>query len=86
MNLLALLSCRYREPVRFTPAALADAAESAGRATDSGNTSGYPAAVQELTDLAPVPETATTAAQQAEAQADVSALDSFFNTPALTPN
>jgi hypothetical protein len=33
-----------------------------------------------------VPETATTAAQQAEAQADVSALDSFFNTPALTPN
>ena len=47
---------------------------------------GYAAAEKELTALAALPETAATRAQQAEAGADVAALDGFFKTPGLTPN
>ena len=53
------------------------------RAADAA---GYAAAIRELTDLASIPETGDTAAQMAQAQADVAALDRFFGTPGLTPN
>jgi hypothetical protein len=52
---------------------------------DTGN-SGYTTAVSELMALAAIPETDTTPQQQAEAQTDITALDTFFNTPGLTPN
>jgi hypothetical protein len=41
--------------------------------------------IQELDQLASIPATDATPAQQAEAQTDVTALDTFFNTPGLTP-
>lgn len=52
----------------------------------AGGGSGFPAAVRELTDLASIPETGTTKAQQAQAMADVAALDRFFKTPGLVPS
>jgi hypothetical protein len=50
---------------------------------DGGNTSGYPTAIAELNDLASMPETDAAAAQMADAQADINALDVFFDTPGL---
>lgn len=46
---------------------------------------GSSAAVKELTNLASIPETGTTPAQQAQARADVAALDRYFGTPGLVP-
>jgi hypothetical protein len=43
----------------------------------------YAAAVQELMNLASIPETGLTSAQMAKAHADIRALDSFFGTPGL---
>ena len=57
---------------------LANAASSAGPQSAS-----YMTAVQELHQLAALPETSETATQMAEAQQDTSALDSFFGTPGL---
>ncbi|MCU4185959.1 hypothetical protein K6U06_16430 [Acidiferrimicrobium sp. IK] len=52
-----------------------------GETVDPGNTSGYPAAVGELVQLAGLPETGDTPAQMALAKSDIAALDSFFATP-----
>jgi hypothetical protein len=49
-------------------------------------TGGYSSAIRELMELAALPETGTTPAQQAEARTDLTALDKFFGTPGLTPN
>jgi hypothetical protein len=54
-----------------------------GETEDGGDTSGYAAAAAELNDLAALPDTDATPAQQAEYQSDVQALDAFFNTPGL---
>jgi hypothetical protein len=51
---------------------------SLGQRTDGGDTSGYPAAIFELIQLASIPETDVTPAQSAEADTDVSALSVFF--------
>jgi hypothetical protein len=48
-----------------------------------GNTSGYQMAVQELQQLASLPETGDTAAQMAEAQNDIGNLNTFFGTSGL---
>jgi hypothetical protein len=50
-----------------------------GEGVDPGNTSEYPTAVQELLQLASIPEMDVTSAQDAEAEADTTALTSFFN-------
>jgi len=42
--------------------------------------------IAELNQLANLPQTGDTSAQMAEAQADVTALDKFFNTPGFQPN
>lgn len=47
---------------------------------------GYAAAEKALMELAAIPETGTTRAQQAQARADVALLDGFFKTPGMTPN
>jgi hypothetical protein len=60
-------------------AGLLQAAES----TDSGNTSGYQVAANELRDLATLPDAQQTPAQNAEYHHDIDALNSFFNTPGL---
>jgi len=52
-----------------------------GERVDPGNTSGYPAAIEELNQLASIPEMDATPTQNAEGSADVAALTSFFNTP-----
>lgn len=49
----------------------------------SAGNSGYGTAVAELTYLAHLPATNDTAAQRANAQSDVRALDTFFGTPGL---
>jgi hypothetical protein len=51
-----------------------------GQSVDPGDTSSYPAAIQEFGQLASIPEMGVSAAQQAEAVADVTALDAFFGT------
>jgi hypothetical protein len=56
------------------------------QAADDLRGSGYPGsgtAVDQLTYLASLPPTNNTPAQQANAHADVQALDSFFGTPGL---
>ena len=58
----------------------------AARDLQAAGGSGSAAAVRALKALAAIPETGTTHAQQAEARADVAALDSYFRTPGLTPN
>jgi hypothetical protein len=50
-----------------------------GEGVDPGTTSGYPAAIAELNQLANIPEMDVTPAQSAEASADTSALTSFFS-------
>src|SRR5580658_7833896 len=57
---------------------LANAAPSAGSQSAS-----YMMAVQELQQLASLPETSETPTQMTEAQQDTSALNSFFGTPGL---
>lgn len=47
---------------------------------------GYAAAEKALTELAALPETGTTRAQQAQARSDVAVLDGFFKTPGMVPN
>lgn len=42
--------------------------------------------IAELKQLASLPPTGDTPAQVAEGQADVTALDKFFNTPGFQPN
>jgi hypothetical protein len=42
--------------------------------------------IAELKQLASLPPTGDTSAQVAEGQADVTALDKFFNTPGFQPN
>jgi hypothetical protein len=42
--------------------------------------------IAELNQLASLPPTGDTPAQTAEAQADVAALDTFFNTPGFQPD
>jgi hypothetical protein len=49
-----------------------------GESVDPRNTSGYPGAIQELSQLASIPEMGDTAAQTTESVADVDALDAFF--------
>jgi hypothetical protein len=49
----------------------------------AGNPSGYIAAINELKDIASIPETDTTPAQQVEFQSDAEELDAFFGTPGL---
>jgi len=56
--------------------------QAAGDLQASGN-SGYATAINELTYLAGLPATNDTSEQQATAQSDVQALDSFFGTPGL---
>jgi len=53
-----------------------------GEQTDT-NTSGYPVAINELTQLASLPDAMLTVEQQAEFNTNVSALDTFFDTPGL---
>ena len=75
-------------PVRATSAAQGqywDEAETSlqhGEQTDT-NTSGYPAAINELSQLASLPDAMLTTQQQSEFSTDVSALDIFFDTPGL---
>jgi hypothetical protein len=72
-----------------TPAAAAASASlNFLRAADDLRTGGadYASAITELTSLASIPETGATSRQQTTAQADVTALNSFFGTPGLTPN
>jgi hypothetical protein len=52
-------------------------------AAGEGNTSGYSSAVQELQQLASLPETNDTPAQISEAQSDATALNTFFGTSGL---
>jgi hypothetical protein len=56
---------------------------SLGESVDGGNTSGYPAAISELTQLASIPEMDVTPVQSAEGDADTNSLDIFFATPSL---
>jgi len=49
----------------------------------AGNPAGYKAAIRELTNLASIPETGTTNAQQEEQASDIKQLDVFFQTPKL---
>jgi hypothetical protein len=55
-----------------------------GESTDGGDTSGYPAAISELIQLAFIPEMDVTPSQSAEGDADTDALDVFFGTPSLS--
>jgi len=61
----------------------AAAALTAGEVTDTGDTSGYLAAVKALTELASLPDAQQTPAQNAAFHADIAALNTFFNTPGL---
>lgn len=69
------------EQGKFWLAAAADL--TAGKLTDSGDTSGYVAAIKALTQLAALPDAQQTPAQNAEFHADITALNTFFNTPGL---
>jgi hypothetical protein len=52
-------------------------------AAGEANTSGYSSAVQELQQLASLPETSDTPTQISEAQSDTTALNTFFGTSGL---
>jgi hypothetical protein len=54
-----------------------------GASIDGGDTSGYAAAIFELTQIAYIPEMDVTPSQRAEFEADANALDNFFGTPSL---
>jgi hypothetical protein len=51
-----------------------------GERVDPGPTSGYPAAVQQLLQLASIPETDVSPAEDAEGNADIAGLNAFFTT------
>jgi hypothetical protein len=55
----------------------------AGKSTDSGDTSGYPSAITHLKELVTLPDAQQTPAQNAAYHADINALNTFFNTPGL---
>jgi hypothetical protein len=55
----------------------------AGADTDGGDTSGYPQAINELTDLASLPDAQQTPAQNAQYHQDIDDLNAFFGTPGL---
>jgi hypothetical protein len=55
----------------------------AGKSTDRGDTSGYPAAIAHLKELVSLPDAQQTPAQNAAYHADINALNAFFNTPGL---
>jgi hypothetical protein len=62
------------------------AADDLRAASNSAATSNaYAPAINDLTSLASLPTAGGTSAQQAEAKADVTWLDGFFDTPGLTP-
>jgi hypothetical protein len=69
------------EQGKFWLAAAADL--TAGEVTDTGDTSGYLAAIKALTELAALPDAQQTPAQNAEFHADIKTLNTFFNTPGL---
>jgi hypothetical protein len=54
-----------------------------GEGIDGGDTSGYPAAIGELTQIASVPQMFGNPSQGAEFSTDTNALDIFFGTPSL---
>jgi len=54
-----------------------------GETSDSGDTSGYAAAIKELKQLITLPDAQQTPTQNAEYHADINALNTFFNTPGL---
>jgi hypothetical protein len=55
----------------------------AGEDTDGRDTSGYPQAINELTDLASLPDAQQTPAQNAQYHQDIDDLNAFFGTPGL---
>ena len=55
----------------------------AGEDTDDRDTSGYPQAINELTDLASLPDAQQTPAQNAQYHKDIDDLNAFFGTPGL---
>lgn len=55
----------------------------AGEDTDDRDTSGYPQAINELTDLASLPDAQQTPAQNAQYHQDIDDLNAFFGTPGL---
>jgi len=55
----------------------------AGENTDSGDTSGYPKAIDELKNLAALPDAQQTPAQNAQYHTDIDDLNAFFGTPGL---
>ena len=55
----------------------------AGLGGDTGDASGYQSAISSLNDIAGIPDTNDTPAQQAEYQSDAETLDTFFSTPGL---
>ena len=55
----------------------------AGKLTDTGDTSGYAAAIAALTELTTLPDAQQTPAQNAAYHADIKTLNTFFNTPNL---
>lgn len=56
---------------------------SLGESSDTGDTSGYPAAVTHLTELVSLPDAQQTPEQNAAYHADINALNAFFKTPGL---
>ncbi len=55
----------------------------AGKTSDPGDTSGYPAAIKELQNLITLPDAQQTPAQNAQYHADLKSLNVFFQTPGL---
>ncbi len=69
------------------PAAFVDQRQmAAANDLKSANNPRWTTAIRELTQLAFLPVTSDTAEQMAQAEADTSALDTFFDTPGLQPN
>ncbi len=69
------------------PAAFVDQPQmAAANDLKSANNPRWTTAIRELTQLASLPVTSDTAEQMAQAEADTSALDTFFDTPGLQPN
>ena len=54
-----------------------------GLTSDTGDTSGYKAAIKELKELITLPDADATPAQIAEIKKDTAALNAFFKTPGL---
>ena len=54
-----------------------------GEVTDTGNTSGYPAAIAAIENFETLPLTGSTPAQSARAAADLTKIDRFFHVPLL---